>query len=116
MTPHNLKTWPKMIWLQAEEDEPFDNTCTSETNWCAEEVFSNDVLYVRHDLSGYAAEILALQEKKLNEAREIITELIGEKPWHFGEIEPSIDRGVNVFLIWEKVKRARAFLKENENV
>jgi hypothetical protein len=56
-----------MIWLQAEEDEPFDNTYTSETNWCAEEVFSNDVLYVRHDLSGSAAEISALKGK-LNEA------------------------------------------------
>ena len=51
MKSANLKTWPKMIWLQSEEDEPFDDTYTSETNWCAEEVFHHDVLYVRHDLA-----------------------------------------------------------------
>lgn len=45
----NIKTYPKVIYLLSEEDEPFGEC--HEISWCEDEVNNNDIKYIRADLS-----------------------------------------------------------------
>ena len=87
----DISTWPKVIWLQNENNKDFTGSMFGEVCWCEDQVHKNDVPYVREDFSeGAAAEIETLKAE-LKEARELL------KPFaSFTGKENYIDDGIDI--------------------
>jgi len=61
MKKKNIKTYPKNIWLQSDEDEPRPEIWEG-VSWCENGCMMHDVEYIRADLTPHAPDITALVE------------------------------------------------------